>query len=173
MAYLKLTTTSHGSVLFSDTQPGGETGVGSWATHDVLGGVVRFDDDGGSLEGEIGVNGAPWTQLIADHGDLQIKDVRVTGGASGAVGDGAQVQVDDLTINNEVIDFSENLREAGTARSALPIPGPRRTSTVGVRRAFGDGRTAERGHPTAAGSFTPMRRSRSSARLRAQDVARR
>jgi hypothetical protein len=34
------------------------------------------------------------------------RDVRVTAGASGPVGDGALVQVDDLTINNEVIDFS-------------------------------------------------------------------
>ena len=107
VVYLKITTEGNHTVVFSPiTQPAGETGVGSWATHDVLGGVVRFDDDGGSVEGEYGVNGAPWAQLIADHGDLQIKDVRVTGGASGLVGDGALVQVDDLTINNEVIDFS-------------------------------------------------------------------
>jgi hypothetical protein len=31
--------------------------------------------------------------------------VRITAGASGDVGDGAQVQVDDLRINDEVIDF--------------------------------------------------------------------
>ena len=52
-------------------------------------------------------NDITWAELLAEVGDAQIKDVRVTAGASGAVGeDGALVQVDDLTVNDDAIDFS-------------------------------------------------------------------
>ena len=45
---MKITTEGHGSVLYSpNTQPGGEQGLGSWATHNVLAGTVRFNDDAG------------------------------------------------------------------------------------------------------------------------------
>ena len=102
VVYMKITTEGHHSVVFSpNTQPGGERGLGTWAAHDVLQGTVRFDDDEGT---KADVN---WSDVLAQAGDAQVKDVRITAGASGPVGaDGALVQVDDLTINDEVIDFN-------------------------------------------------------------------
>ena len=78
---MKITTEGGGSVVFSPiTQPGGEQGVGSWATHDVLRGTVRLDDDKGDR------SDLTWSEMLELAGDAQIKDVRVTAGASGPVG---------------------------------------------------------------------------------------
>jgi hypothetical protein len=101
VVYLKVTTEGGHTVVFSpNTQPGGERGVGSMATFNVIGGTVRVDNDGGADE-------ISWNEAVALLGSKLVKDVRVTAGASGPVGsDGALVQVDDLTINSEVIDFN-------------------------------------------------------------------
>jgi hypothetical protein len=97
-------TTDHGSVVFSpNTQPGGEKGVGEWATHDVRypNATVRYDDDAGWNPD------VSWETLLVEAGDYKVTDVRVTAGCANPVGDdGAQVQVDDLTINNQVIGFN-------------------------------------------------------------------
>jgi hypothetical protein len=67
----------------------------------VLDGTVRFNDDAGMN------SDATWSEVLDLPGDPQIKDVRVTAGCANLVGDdGALVQVDDLTISDEVIDFS-------------------------------------------------------------------
>ena len=102
VVYLKITTEGHGSVLFSpNTQPAGEQGVDAWATHNVLTGTVRLNDDAG--EG----SDVSWSKVLDLAGNAQVKDVRVTAGCANPVGDeGGLVQVDDLTINDEVIDFS-------------------------------------------------------------------
>jgi hypothetical protein len=102
VVYLKITTEGHGSVLFSpNTQPGGEQGVGGWATHHVLDGTVRFNDDAGES------SDVSWSKVLDRAGDARVKDVRITAGCANAVGDdGALVQVDDLKINEEVIHFS-------------------------------------------------------------------
>ena len=45
--------------------------------------------------------------MLAQAGDAQVQDVRFTAGCANPVGDdGAQVHVDNLTINNKVIDFN-------------------------------------------------------------------
>jgi hypothetical protein len=99
---MKVTTEDGDSVVFTpSTQPGGEQGLDSWATHDMQHGTVRFNDDAG--------NGPDisWSQMLvlADEDD-PVKTVRVTAGCSLPVGnDGAKVQVDNLTINDQVIDF--------------------------------------------------------------------
>jgi hypothetical protein len=102
VVYLKITTEGHGSVLFSpNTQPGGEQGLGTWATHDVLDGTVRLNDDAGNRPD------VTWDEVLAEAGDAHVKDVRLTAGCANPVGDdGGLVQVDDLTINDEVIDFN-------------------------------------------------------------------
>ena len=102
VVYMKITTEGHGSVLFSpNTQPGGEQGLRSWATHDVLNGTVRFNDDAGES------SDVSWTEVLELAADAQVQDVRFTAGCSNPVGDdGALAQVDDLTINDEVIDFN-------------------------------------------------------------------
>jgi hypothetical protein len=101
VVYLKMTFQGQRSILFSpSTQAGGEQGVGTWATHDVVAGTVRLDDDAGMMPD------ITWSQMVALAGDAQIKDVRVTAGCASPVdSDGALVRVDDLTINDEVLDF--------------------------------------------------------------------
>jgi hypothetical protein len=100
VVYLKITTEGQGSLLFSpNTQSGGEQGVRTWATHDVLDGTVRFNDDSGTKPD------VSWSEVLARHGDDQVKDMRITAGCANPV-EGALVQVDDLTINDEVIDFN-------------------------------------------------------------------
>lgn len=102
IVYMKITTQEgNHSILFSpNTQPGGEQGVDSWATHDVLAGTVRLDDDAG-FNPDI-----TWSQVLALVGDEHIKDVRVTAGCANPVGKhGGLVRVDKLTVNNEVLNF--------------------------------------------------------------------
>ena len=91
----------HHAIVFSPiTQPGGEQGVGSWATHDVLAGTVRLDDDAG-FNPDI-----TWSQVLALVGGEHIKDVRVTAGCANPVGNyGGLVRVDRLTVNDEVLEF--------------------------------------------------------------------
>ena len=77
------------------------SGLGTWATHDVLDGTVRFNDDAGTKPD------VSWSEVLDRAGNAQVQDVRFTAGCANAVGDdGALVQVDDLTINDEVIDFN-------------------------------------------------------------------
>ena len=46
--------------------------------------------------------------MLAQAGDDKVQQVSVTAGCANPVGnDGAQVQVDNLTINNKVIDFTQ------------------------------------------------------------------
>jgi hypothetical protein len=102
VVYMKITFEGpHHAIMFSpNTQPGGETGVGTWATHDVLAGTVRLDDDAG-FNPDI-----TWSQMLALAGDAHIKDVRMTAGCANPVGSGGGlVRVDDLVINDEVLDF--------------------------------------------------------------------
>ena len=77
------------------------SGLGTWATHDVLDGTVRFNDDAGTNPD------VTWSGVLDLAGDAQAKDVRFTAGCANPVGDdGALVQFDDLTINDEVIKFN-------------------------------------------------------------------
>jgi hypothetical protein len=101
VVYLKITTEGNHSILYSpNTQAGGEQGLGSWFTHDVLAGSVRLDDDAGANPD------MTWNQVLAQVGDKQIKDVRVTAGCANPVGtDGALVRLADVTINDEVVSF--------------------------------------------------------------------
>jgi hypothetical protein len=113
VVYMRLTLAGDRTVVFSpNTQPGGEQGVGTWATHDVLAGTVRLDDPAGTTPD------ITWEQMIATAGDLPVEDVRVTAGCAGAVGsDGALVRVDDLTINDEDLEFGRCGRARGSSRT--------------------------------------------------------
>ena len=93
--------TDHGSVVYSpNTQLGGEQGVGSWATHNVLTGTVRLNDDRGDHPD------SHWNEVLAVAGNDQVTGVNFTAGCANPVGnDGAQVQYDDLTINNKIANF--------------------------------------------------------------------
>ena len=101
VTYLKVTTTGHGSIVFSpNTQPGGEQ-TGTPVSYDVLDGTSRWNDDAG-FEGDMS-----WDAIAEKAGDRHVKTISVVAGCALPVGaDGAQVSVDDITINDEVIDFA-------------------------------------------------------------------
>jgi len=101
VTYLKVTTTGHGSIVFSpNTQPGGEQ-TGTPVSYDVLDGTSRWNDDAG-FEGDMS-----WDAIAEKAGDRHVKTISVIAGCALPVGDdGAQVSVDDITINDEVIDFA-------------------------------------------------------------------
>jgi hypothetical protein len=106
VVYMKITTVDGKSVLYSpNTQLGGEKGLDGMATHNVLTGTVRLDDDAGESPD------LHWNEVLAQAGSSEIQDVRFTAGCANPVGnDGAQVQYDDLTINNKVVSFTKNGR---------------------------------------------------------------
>ena len=104
ITWLKITTTGHGSIVFSpNTQAGGER-VGEMVRYDVRGegATARFDDDKGE-HGE-----TSWDEILDAAGNRQVKDVTVYAGYAGPLGDDGvgTVKVDDLTVNDEVIDFN-------------------------------------------------------------------
>ena len=44
--------------------------------------------------------------MLAEAGNDKVTDVSVTAGCANPVGPGAQVEFDNLTINNKIIDFN-------------------------------------------------------------------
>jgi hypothetical protein len=106
VVYMKITTVDGKSVLYSpNTQLGGEKGLNGSATHNVLTGTVRLNDDAGESPD------LHWNEVLAQAGSSEIQDVRFTAGCANPVGDdGAQVQFDNLTINNKVVNFNKKGR---------------------------------------------------------------
>jgi hypothetical protein len=97
--YMKVTTTNHGSILFdASSQEGGEE-IGRMVTYHVngAGSTVRWNDDAGT-GGQL-----TWQQAMAIAGNQYVKTIAVTAGC--ALGDAGVTEVDDLTVNDEVIDF--------------------------------------------------------------------
>jgi hypothetical protein len=70
-------------IIFSpNTQPpDADTAEGPFHTWVATSGVWRYDDDGGS-GGQYGLNGAPFSTVVNDHGSEIISSIRVTTGNS-------------------------------------------------------------------------------------------
>ncbi len=82
--YLRIFTESdtHDAIFSPNTQPpDSDTAEGPFHTWVATTGVWRYDDDGGS-GGEYGVNGAPFSQLQADHGTDEISTICISTGFS-------------------------------------------------------------------------------------------
>ena len=97
--YLKVRVTGGGTITFSpNTQPGGET-VGEWQHYDVASetSTARWNDDTGN-EPDFS-----WEQILEKSGNERIKSISLIAGC--AMGDGGETQVDNITVNNEVLDF--------------------------------------------------------------------
>ena len=105
VAYLKVATTGHGSILFSpNTQPGGET-TGQWVGYDVLSGTARWNDDAGESADFV------WEQILEKAGndqrqgraaDRRLRQLPSTATARRCPGAVRRPQ----DLNDEVIDFS-------------------------------------------------------------------
>jgi hypothetical protein len=81
------------AVIFSpNTQPGANIDSGEWQKFDVINGTVRYDDDAGNNPD------ISWEQLIDDHGDDNIRQIRIQAGCAGAYTADSVGQADDLTI---------------------------------------------------------------------------
>ena len=101
-SYLKIATTGHGSIVFDpSSQEAGDQSEAAMTTYDVMAGTARFNDD-------VGAHGqSNWTgpdSIMEALGDRHIKSIAMTSGC--ALGNGGETLVDDLTINDEVIDFN-------------------------------------------------------------------
>jgi hypothetical protein len=100
LSYLSVRTEA-GTVTYSPNTNLPERGIGDWADHDVLDGSVRWNDSRGEQAD------VSWTDVLAIAGDSKVSDVRMTAGCALPVGaDGGVVEVDNLTVNDEVIDFN-------------------------------------------------------------------
>ncbi|HEU4978360.1 MAG TPA: hypothetical protein VFT42_05660 [Solirubrobacteraceae bacterium] len=81
------------SIIFSpNTQPSTTVSSGVWNKWEPTKGTVRYNDDAGNNP-EI-----PWSQLIADHGNETITQIRLQAGDAGARSDGETAYVDDVTF---------------------------------------------------------------------------
>ena len=101
IAYLSVTTTGNGVITFSpNTQPGGEQ-TGKWVDYDVLDGTARWNDPAATKPD------LSWKDVVLEAGDARIKSVSLIAGAAQPVGpNGGEVLYDNLTVNDEVIDFN-------------------------------------------------------------------
>ena len=73
---------NHDAIFSPNTQPPDpDTGEGPFHTWVATSGLWRYDDDAGS-GGEYGLTGAPFSQVVADHGDEVISGIYVTTGFS-------------------------------------------------------------------------------------------
>jgi hypothetical protein len=102
VTYLKITTTGNGSIVFDPFSQEGDEAVNTMVEYNVLAGTSRFNDDAGE-SGQL-----TWAQIKAEAGSRHVKEVSLVAGCAQGLGsdNNAEVQVDDLTVNNEVIDFS-------------------------------------------------------------------
>jgi hypothetical protein len=72
----------HDAIFSPNTQPPDpDVAEGPFHTWVATAGLWRYDDDAGA-GGEYGVNGAPFSQVITDHGDEEISSVCITTGFS-------------------------------------------------------------------------------------------
>lgn len=73
---------SHDAIFSPNTQPpDSDASEGPFHTWAATAGVWRYDDDGGS-GGEYGVNGAPFSQVVTDHGSDVIDSICISTGFS-------------------------------------------------------------------------------------------
>ena len=80
---------AHDAIFSPNTQPpDADTAEGPFHTWVATSGVWRYDDDGGA-GGEYGLNGAPFSEVVADHGDESISGIYVTTGFSAGTDLGA------------------------------------------------------------------------------------
>jgi hypothetical protein len=70
----------HDAIFSPNTQPpDSDVGEGPFHTWVATAGLWRYDDDAGS-GGQYGVNGAPFSTVVSDHGTEQITDICITTG---------------------------------------------------------------------------------------------
>ena len=99
--YLRIFTDSDAhSVIFSpNTQPpDSDTAEGPFHLWAATSGLWRYDDDTGS-GGEYGVNGAPFMEVVGDHGTETISGIYITTGF--AAGDNLAALLRSFEINGE------------------------------------------------------------------------
>ena len=92
------------SIIYSpNTQPGAIINSGEWQKFNVTEGTVRHNDDGGNFPD------ITWADLIEQHGDEEIAQIRLTAGCAGNYSNQTEADADNLTIvsggQKKVFDF--------------------------------------------------------------------
>ena len=106
--YLRIyTRSSNGdehSVIYSPNTQGEDSDVEEGPFHfwPATSGLWRYDDDGGA-GGQYGVNGAPFSQVVGDHGDEEITGIYISTGFS--AGKNLQALLRSLEVNGETFVF--------------------------------------------------------------------
>ena len=97
--YMKVTTTNHGSILFDPSSQDGGEETGRMVNYRVNGegSTVRWNDDAGNSRQ------LTWQEAMTMSGNQHVKTIAVTAGC--ALGDAGETVVDDITVNDEVINF--------------------------------------------------------------------
>jgi hypothetical protein len=92
-------------VIFSpNTQTDPETAEDVFHQWDVTGGVVRYNDYGGE-GGDYGLSGAPWAEVVEDHGDEEISRICVSVGFT--AGQNLTGMLRTLWVNDDVFRIAQ------------------------------------------------------------------
>jgi hypothetical protein len=95
---------THDAIFSPNTQPPDpDVEEGVWHNWVATSGLWRYDDDAGT-GGEYGPNGAPFSTLLADHGDEIISGIYITTGFSAGVDLAALLQ--EWRINETIYSFT-------------------------------------------------------------------
>jgi hypothetical protein len=91
--YLRLFTADGGRVIYSpSTQESPPGTTAAWRRHNVAQGGVRYNDEAG-FHPDI-----TWAELIDEHGDETVTELRVQAGNAGAYSKGSTAYVDDVLL---------------------------------------------------------------------------
>jgi hypothetical protein len=94
---------AHDAIFSPNTQPPDpDIEEGPFHTWVATSGVWRYDDDAGS-GGQYGVNGAPFSQVLADHGSEVISGIYITTGFS--AGTNLNALLRSFEVNGQEFDF--------------------------------------------------------------------
>jgi hypothetical protein len=93
----------HDAIFSPNTQPDADVAEGPFHTWAATSGVWRYDDDAGS-GGEYGLNGAPFSEVVSDHGTETISGIYVSVGFSAGVNLAALIR--EWGVNGTTYSFS-------------------------------------------------------------------
>jgi hypothetical protein len=93
----------HDAIFSPNSQPDADVAEGPFHTWAATSGVWRYDDDAGA-GGEYGLNGAPFSEVVGDHGTETISGIYVSVGNSAGANLAALLR--ELEVNGTTYSFT-------------------------------------------------------------------